>query len=322
MRRAGIALVLCAVALGCGGAVRAQGFPSKPVRIVVPFAPGGSPDVLARTVAQKTSENLAQQVIVENRAGATGIIGIEAVINAPPDGYTLLMIDSSAYAINPLVNRNVRYEVFRDLAPLTLAATSPIFLVVNSGLKVASVKEFLALARAKPGLPFGSSGNGTNHHLALELLKSLAGVDLVHVPYKGASLTVPAVVAGDVAAAFAGLNASLPHAKAGKLKMLAVATAQRSALAPDIPTLAEAGVPGFDISITLGFFAPSKTPGDVIDRLNAEFVKALKADDVRKRLLALGVEAVGSTPGEYAEVMRNEIRQYAKLVKAAGVRVD
>ena len=319
-----IIVTLGAAALLFGQAAWGQGpqFPAKPIRVVVPYPPGGSPDVLARTVAQKLAENIGQQVIVDNRPGAGGIVAADAVINAPPDGYTLLIADSSVTSIAPNLKRDSSFQPLKNLMPVTLAATSPIYLIVNSALNVSSVKDLIALAKAKPGLPYGSSGNGTGHHLAMELLKSLAGIEMTHVPYKGAAQTVPAVVSGDVAAAFAGLNLAAPQAKAGRVKILAVATGRRSALTPDLPTIAEAGVPGFDISITLGFFAPLNTPRDIIEKLNAELVKAVKSPDVQQRLVGLGVEGVGAGPEQYAEVLRQETQQYEKLVKATGARVD
>jgi len=313
----GVLALLC-----CLGA-QAQPFPSKPIRVLVTVPGGGSPDVLARTVAQKMAENLGQQVIVDNRPGAAGIVAATAVINAPPDGYTLMMADTALYAVLPHLSRNLSFDPLRDLAPVALVATSPIFLVVNPELNVNNVKEFVALAKAKPGLAYASGGNGSAHHLAMEMLKLLAGLQLTHVPYKGAAQAVPAVMAGDVAASFAGLNLAQAQARAGKVKMIGIATGSRSALAPEVPTIAEAGVPGFGMTISLGYLAPSKTPREVILKLNAELSKAANAPEVQQRLFTLGVEASPPTsPEHYAETMRSENQQYGKLVKASGARAD
>ena len=303
--------------------VRAQSFPNKPIRVLITIPPGGSPDVLARTVAQKLAENLGQQVVVDNRPGAGGMVAANAVINAVPDGYTLIMADTALYAVLPHMSSNSAFDPLRDLSAVALVATSPIFLVISPSLNVNNVKDFVALAKAKPGMPYASAGNGTAHHLAMELLKSLAGVELSHVPYKGAAQAVPAVIAGDVTAAFAGLNLAQAQAKAGKVKILGIATAQRSALAPDIPSIAEAGVPGFNMSISLGYLAPGKTPRAVVLKLNAELMKAVNAPDVQQRLFALGVEASApSSPEHFAETMRTESQHYGKLVRASGVRAD
>ncbi|MFM9883273.1 MAG: Bug family tripartite tricarboxylate transporter substrate binding protein, partial [Burkholderiales bacterium] len=253
----------------------AQTFPTKPIRIVVPYAPGGSPDTLGRTLAQATADALGQQIVVENRPGGGGAIAAEAVMRAAPDGYTLLIADSSVYAVNPSLNPKLTYEMLRDFAPVTLAVSSPMFLAVNASLGVEDVKAFVSLAQAKPGMAFGSSGNGTVHHLGLELMKANAKIDLTHVPYKGAGQSVPAVVAGDVGGIFAAINTLLPHAKSGRIRVLAIAAAERSQLMPHIPTLAEAGVPGCDMFISIGVFAPARTPRDIVEKLSIEFNKSL-----------------------------------------------
>jgi tripartite-type tricarboxylate transporter receptor subunit TctC len=244
------------------------------------------------------------------------------VSGSPADGYTLLIADSSVYSITPNLNKKANFEPLKVLAPISLAATSPIYMVANADLKVSSIKELLAHARQNPGMPYGSSGNGTAHHLSMEMFKTLGGVEMMHIPYKGASQTVPALLAGDVGVAFTGLNVASAHAKAGKLKILAIATGQRSSLTPDVPTIAESGVPGFDVSITLGVFAPVGTPRPIIDRINAEVGKALKSPDVQQRLHTLGVEGVGSTPEHFTDVIRKELVSYQKLVKDTGAQLD
>jgi tripartite-type tricarboxylate transporter receptor subunit TctC len=302
------------------GAAFAQA-PKAPIRIVVPYAAGGLPDVVARTVGQKLSENVGQPVVIENRAGAGGVLASETVIRAQPDGTTLLVADSAIYSINPVISRKLPFDTLKDLAPITLAVDAPIFLAVNSGLAVNNVRELIALAKSKPGLSYGSSGPGTGHHLAMELIRVLAGLDLTHVPYKGAGQSVPAAVAGDVAMVFAGLNSVLPHAKSGRLRIVGVAAGKRTALYPEAPSLAET-LPGYDINITIGFLAPARTPREVVSALSAEFNRAIASAEVKQRLASLGVDAVGTTPEGFAEAIRAELNQYGELVKRASFRID
>ena len=317
-----MAFGLAATAVLGHGPAWPQAFPNKPIRIVVPYPAGGAPDALARTVALQVAESIGQQLVVENRPGAGGAIAAEYVMRAPPDGYTILLADSSVYSINPNLSSTLSYQPLRDFAPLTMAATSPIFLVASNALNVNSVKELIAAAKAKPGLPYASSGNGTAHHLAMELFKTMAGIDLVHVPYKGSTQTMPAVVAGDVATAFGGSTTALPLAKAGKLKLLAVASGKRSAFAPEVPTVAEAGLPGFEIDITLGFLLPFKTPRDIVNKLNSEFVKAIKTPGTQEKMMTAGLEPFGTSSEQFTEMIRSENIVYARLVKATGAKVD
>ncbi len=317
--RIGIAAL---VALGVYSAAIGQAFPAKPIRIVVPYAPGGSPDTLGRTLAQASADALGQQIVVDNRPGAGGAIAAETVMRAAPDGYTLLIADSSVYAVNPNLNPKLAYEMLRDFAPVTLAVSSPMFLAVNASLGVEDVKSFVSLAQAKPGIAFGSSGNGTVHHLGLELLKANAKIDLTHVPYKGAGQSVPAVVAGDVGGIFAAINTLLPHAKSGRIRVLAIAAAERSQLMPQIPTMAEAGVPGCDLFISIGVFAPARTPREIIDRLSIEFNKSLALPEVRQRLFNAGIDPIGSTPEQYADAIRTEITQYGSMVRSVAAKMN
>jgi tripartite-type tricarboxylate transporter receptor subunit TctC len=289
------------------------------LRIVVGYTPGGSPDVLARLLAQKMSESLGYQVIVENRPGAGGMVGAGYVKNSTPDGSTLFLADSSMYAVNPNLLENLSMNPLKDFVPVALAATSPIFLTTNHP-QVNNLKDFIALAKAKPGLPYGSGGNGTTNQLAMELLKSLAKIDLLHIPYKGAAQVAPAVIAGDVVAGFGGMAVTFPLAKAGKLKILGVTTAKRTALAPDVPTIAEAGVPGFQMSISLGFLAPPKTPPEVVQKLNAAIVKATHDPGTVEKLFGLGVEAASSSPKEFGSLIDKEIQEYSKLVTLSGLK--
>jgi tripartite-type tricarboxylate transporter receptor subunit TctC len=317
-----ILMTVSVMASFCHQATYAETFPSKTIRLIVPYQPGGSPDILARTLGQKMSESIGQPVIVENRPGGGGLVASNIVTNSAPDGYTLLVADSSVYSITPSLYRKVNFDPLKVLLPISLAATSPVYLAVNPELKVSNVKELIALAKQKPGLPYGSSGNGSAHHLSMELFKSLSRIDLTHIPYKGASQTAPALVSNEVSLAFIGLNVATPYAKAGKLKVLAIATGQRSSLSPEIPTMAESGVPDFNISITLGVLAPAGTPQSIVKTLNAEVNKAARAPDVQQRLQALGVEGVGSTPEEFTETIRKELASYKKLVISTGAQID
>jgi tripartite-type tricarboxylate transporter receptor subunit TctC len=302
------------------GAALAQ-TPKAPIRIVVPYAAGGLPDVVARTVGAKLSENIGQAVVAENRAGAGGVLASETVIRAQPDGTTLLVADSSIYSINPVISRKLPYDTLKELAPITLAVDAPIFLAVNASLPAQNVQELIALAKAKPGMSYGSSGPGTGHHLAMELIRVLAGLELTHVPYKGAGQSVPAVVAGDVAMVFAGLNSVLPHAKSGRLRILAVAIGRRSELYPEAPSVAET-IPGYEVNITIGFLAPARTPREIVKALSAEFNRAIASPDVKQRLNSLGVDPVGTTPEKFSEAIRAELTQYGELVKRASFRID
>lgn len=321
MRKLKVVLgVLAALWLCIGIGIPAQAQPSgNLLRLVVGYTPGGSPDVLARILAQRMSENLGYQVIVENRPGAGGMVGAEYVKNSNPDGSTLFLGDSSMYAISPNLLDNLSLNPLKDFIPVGLAATSPIFLTTNHP-QVNTLKDFIALAKAKPGLPYGSGGNGTTNQLAMEMLKSMAGIDLLHIPYKGASQLAPAVVAGDVVAGFGGMAVTFPLAKAGRLKILGVTTGKRTALAPEVPTIAEAGVPGYQMSISLGFLAPPKTPPEIIRKLNAAIVKAIQAPGTAEKLFALGVETVSSSPKEFGDLIEKEIQEYGKLVRLSGLR--
>ena len=302
------------------GAALAQ-TPKAPIRIVVPYAAGGLPDVVARTVGARLSENIGQPVVAENRAGAGGVLASETVIRAQPDGTTLLVADSSIYSINPVISRKLPFDTLKELAPITLAVDAPIFLAVNASVPAQNVQELIALAKAKPGMSYGSSGPGTGHHLAMELIRVLAGLELTHVPYKGAGQSVPAAVAGDVAMVFAGLNSLLPHAKSGRLRILAVAIGKRSELYPEAPSIAET-IPGYEVNITIGFLAPARTPREIVNALSAQFNRAIASPDVKQRLNSLGVAPVGTTPERFAEAIRAELGQYGELVKRANFRVD
>jgi len=301
----------------------AQPFPARPAKLVVPFPPGGPLDVVGRGIAQKLSETWSQGVVVENKPGAGGNIGADFVAKATPDGYTVVMGALSTHAVNPNLYAQMPYDAKKDFAPITLVAITPNVLVVNPALPVHSVKELIAYAKAHPGkLSFGSGSTGSAGHLAGELLKVDAGLDMVHIPYKGAAPATQALLAGDTQLMFDNLANAMVQVKAGKLRALAVTTSQRSKLAPDLPTMAEAGVPGFDISTWFGLMAPAGTPPEVIARWNADVTRILNTPEMRERLIAQGAEAAPDTPAEFTRFIADELARYARIVKASGAKVD
>lgn len=318
-----IARGLSVALLACCAPLAAQEYPSKPVRLVVPFAPGGGTDIVGRLIAQRLTESLGQTVVVDNRAGAGGVIGAELVAKAPADGYTLLMGTPGPLTINPNLMKSLPYQTLRDFTPISLATLSPFILVVHPALPARTVKELVALAKARPGaLNYGSAGNGSVGHLAGEQLAALAGLKMVHVPYKGSSLAVTDLLAGQLQLMMENLPTVLPHIKAGKLRALGVGTKQRSALVPDYPPLAEAGVPGYEASTAFGVLGPARLPPAVLSRLNRDIVRVLQGPDVREKLSAQGVEAVGSTPEQYAAHLRDELERYGRIVQGAGIRTE
>jgi tripartite-type tricarboxylate transporter receptor subunit TctC len=317
----GTLVALLAVVAAPGAA--AQAYPARPVKLVVPFPPGGPLDATGRLVAQKLTEAWGQPVVVENKPGAGGNIGADLVAKSAPDGYTILLGALSTHAVNPTLYPNMPYDAVRDFAPITLLATTPNVLVVNPSLPVNSVKELVAYAKANPGkLAFGSGSNGSAGHLAGELFKVETGTDIIHVPYKGAAPAMQALLAGDVQFMFDNLASATPQVKAGKLKALAVTTARRSPLAPELPTMAEAGLPGFDITTWYGLMAPAGTPSAIVAKWNAEVTKILNSPDVKERLAAQGAEAAPTTPDQFAAFIKAEIPKYARIVKASGAKVD
>jgi len=302
---------------------QAQTYPSKAVRIVVPYPPGGSTDILARALAAKLTDAWHQSVVVENKPGASGMIGAELVARSPGDGYTLMMASPAEIAVNHHVYAKVNYNPEKDFAPITLVATMPHVIVANPQVPVASIKELVALAKAKPGtLSFVSPGTGSTQHLTGELFNSMAGIDIVHVPYKGAGQSIPDVISGQVPLGVFGLLTILPHAKAGRMRVLAVTTLKRSRSAPDYPTLAESGFPGFDTALWFGLLAPGSAPKELVARINADSVRAIKSPDMLERIDSQGGEAVGNTPEEFAAFIAAESAKYARIAKQAKVRVD
>jgi tripartite-type tricarboxylate transporter receptor subunit TctC len=298
-------------------------YPNRPVKLVVPFPPGGPLDIIGRAIAQKASEDWGQSVVVDNRPGAGGNIGADIVAKSAPDGYTIVMGALSTHAVNPSLYGKMPYDAIKDFAPISLVAITPNVLVVNASLPVNSAKEFIAYAKANSGkLAFGSGSNGSAGHLAGELFKVDTGTDIVHVPYKGGAPATQALLAGDTQFMFDNLANAMPQVKAGKLKALAVTTAERSKLAPELPTMAEAGLPGFDISTWFGLLAPAGTPKDVIAKWNAEVTKILNSPDMRDRLTAQGATPAPTTPEQFAAFIQSEIPKYARIVKVSGAKVD
>jgi len=316
-----IGIFACALSLSATQC-DAQGFPSRSIRFVVPYGAGGSPDVIARVIGQKLGENIGQQVVVDNRPGAGGIIAAEIAAKAPADGYTLLIADTGHVAINPSLYPKLPYNPLRDFAPVTLAVSTPLFMAANAGLPIESVRQLIDYAKAHPGLPYGSSGNGSSHHLGMALFTSLTGVSMTHIPYKGVAQSVPALIAGDVAVVIAALPSLGPHVKTGKVRLIAVGTAKRTPIMQEVPTVAESGVPGFEIDADIGFLAPAGTPREIVEKLSVEISRVLGIPEITQRFAALGIEAMGTTPEQYTEAIRAKIQKYSKLVKDTGARVD
>ena len=310
------ALLMSAVALP-------QTYPEKPVRVIVPFPAGGAADIVARQVAQGLATNVGGQFLVDNRAGAGGAIGAELVARAQPDGYVLLFASSSAISIGPHIGAKSPYDALRDFTPIVLIAFAPNVLVVHPSLPAKSVKDLIAVAKARPGeLNFASNGSGTLSHLTGELFMQRAGIKMVHVPYKGAAPAVVDTMAGNVTVLFAAYPSVAAQARAGRLRALAVTSAKRAEIAPELPTVAEAALPGFESSQWWGLYAPAGLSGSIVGRLNAETNKVLKTEDVRKRLAADGAEAAGGTPAQLAAFHKADFEKWAKVVKAAGVKPD
>jgi len=301
-------------------AAQAQSWPNRPIHFIVPFPAGGSTDIAARVVGEYLSRVFGQQVVVENKSGANGNIGMEMVAKSAPDGYTLMVI-SPEFTINPSLQANVPYDAIKDFAPIVRIVYGQYFLAARSTLAASTVKELIALARAAPGeVRYASSGNGSANHLAGELFKMMAGVDMVHVPYKGSGPAVTALLSGEVQVEFGSTTAILPHIKSGRAKALAVTALKRSPIAPQVPTVAESGLPGFEVTGWYGFLAPARTPVAIINRLNNEVNRVLP--DLRDRYAELGTELAGGSSREFAAFIKSEIDKWAKVVKASGAKPD
>jgi tripartite-type tricarboxylate transporter receptor subunit TctC len=314
---ASIALALCA-----SGLVHAQGYPAKPVRVVVPFPPGGGTDIVTRMVMQKLSERLGANFLIENRSGAGGAIGTEIVSKAAADGYTLAMV-SGSHAINPGLYKKMAYDAVYDFSPITLLVSGPALLVVHPSVPAKNVRELVALAKARPGkLHYASAGNGTPPHLAAELFKSMAGVDMVHVPYKGNAMAFTDLISGQVSLSFPTIPSALPQVKSERLRALAVTGARRSGVLPELPTIAESGVRGYEASSWYGLLAPAGTPAAITGKLNQEVVQIVYLPEMKERFLEQGLEPVGNTPAEFTKLLHAEIAKWRKVIAAAGAKID
>ncbi len=300
----------------------AQNFPVKSIRFIVPLAAGGPGDVLARAIGQKLSESVGQPVVIDNRPGANTNVGSEFVAKAPPDGYTLLAT-ASTLTINPSLYATLAYDPLRDFAPITLIASTPLILVVHPSLPVKSVKELIALARSKPGqLNYGSAGNGSALHLAGEMFNSLARVKLVHVPYKGVTNAFSDLLGGQISIMFPGAPIALPQVKAGKLRALGTTGARRTAAAPELPPISEAGLPGYEVSVWYGILAPAGTPTPVINRLHSELSKIVQLAEIKERWAVLGAEPLHNTPEQFAAFLKTDVGKWAKVVRDSGAKID
>lgn len=298
-----------------------QGWPNRPIRYIVPYPPGAFNDSLARIMSAELPKYLGQPVIVENKPGGNTLIGTEAAVKSAPDGYTLFGAALPFSVIQSLYK--LSFDVTRDFAPITLAGTTPNLLVANTNVPVNSVKELIAAAKAKPGgLNYASTGNGSSNHLSFELFKSMTGTQVTHVPYKGSAPAVTDLIAGQVQLMFDNTPNVLPHVKAGKIKALAISSKKRSALAPDVPTVDEAGVPGYDVTVWFGILAPAGTPKEIVQRLNAEMVKVMRTPEVMDRFQKAGVDTVASSPEEFGAFLKGEVARWAKVVQDAGIKAD
>lgn len=311
--------VATTLALGAPAYAAEIGYPTKPVRVLVGFSPGGGTDVAVRIIGKKLSEIWNQQVVVDNRPGAGGLIAFDIVAKANPDGYTLLAT-SPSFAIQPGLAAKLPYDPIRDFAPITMASAAPYLLVVYPGLEAKSVKDLVGLAKASPGkLNYASGGIGSAQHLVTELFRMTADIDIVHVPYKGA-VSVPDVIAGRMQMLFSGVPQALAHVKAGRLRALGVTTPKRTPVLPDIPTIGEAGVPGYQVTVWYGILATGRTPQPILEKLNAGFVQAIQAPEVRQQLSAMGLEPVGNPAAEFTSTVHSEIKQWGEVIRRAGIK--
>jgi len=312
---AALFLCMCTVSI-------AQEYPTKAIRLIAPFAPGGPTDLFARLMGGKLGERLGQPVVVENRPGAGGSVGAEVAAKAAPDGYTIVLV-SSSFAVNATLYPKLPYDTLKDFAPVTLLAQAPFLLAVHTGVSASSVRELIALTQANPGkLNYGSGGSGSGPHIVAELFKSAAGLDIVHIPYKGTGPLTTALVAGDVQLAFGNIFALVPQVKSGRLRAVAVTGAERSSALPDVPTVSESGLPGFEAVGVHGLLAPAATPRRIIEKLNGECVAILRSPEVRAQLASEGAEAIGNTPEQYAAHLANDVQKWGKLIRERGIRAD
>ena len=315
--------VLSLCVTGAGAALAADNYPVKPIRIVVAYTPAGATDILARVVGQKFTEAWGQPVIIDNRPGANGNIGTEYAAKATADGYTLLMVTAGTHGINPSLYRKIGFDAVKDFAPVSLVAMVPNIFVVNNAVPAKDLKEFMAYAKANPGkLNYGSPGNGSTAHLSMELFKSMTGISMTHIPYKGSAGVLADLIGGQIAATMDNMPPYVPQVKAGKIRALAVSPTRRSPALPEVQTVAEAGVPGYDSGAWFGLVAPANTPKDIVNKLSRETARALKLADVSARLSDLGAEPVGGTPEQFAAHIKAEIAKWAKVIKDANVELQ
>ncbi len=323
MKRLIATLALACAALAAMPAAFAQGYPAKPIRLICPFPPGGAVDIASRAIADALTKVTGQSVVVENKPGAGGNLGGEQAAKSPPDGYTVFMTTSGIQAINPFLYQRMPFDPNKDFAPVIALVSLSNVLVAHPSVKPATVKEFIAAAKAEPGRITGaSSGSGTSIHMSLEMFKHLTGTDILHVPYKGSAPAVADLIGGQVQIMFDNIPSALPHIKSGKLKAMATTGAKRAAALPELPTIAEAGVPGYESGVWFGLVVPAGTPKDVIDKLNADARKAMALPDFQKRMTDLGYELVGSTPAEMGQMIEAELKRWGPVVKASGAKAE
>lgn len=315
--------VIAAVVLAAPLCAVAQSYPAKPVRVIIPWAPGGSTDAIGRILSPKLAEATGQQWVIDNRAGATGTIGHALASKTAPDGYTLLLATNSTFAIAPHLYKNLPYDNVKAFTPISLLAISPQILSVHPSLPVTNVKQLIALAKAKPSsIPFSTAGVGATSHMATELLMNMGGIRLNHVPYKGGGPSAQALISGETALSFVDVITALPQAQAGRLRPIATSTAKRTSLMPELPTIAESGLPGFESVTSFAMFAPTGTSKEVVSRVHSELVKALGAADVRDKLRAQGIDPVGSNPGELVAHQKQEIAKWGKVIREQGIKFE
>ena len=318
-----IAVAAASTAASAQGAPPAANYPTKPIRLVVTYPPGGNTDLVGRAVAQKLGEAWGQQVVVDNRGGAGGVLGTVIAKQAAADGYTILLGTSAGMVLNPLLMNKLPYDPHRDFAPVSLVIVNPQLLVVHPGLPARNIREFIALAKAKPGqLNFGSSGVGTPNHLGGEMLKAMAGISIVHVPYKGGAASITDLIAGQVQLVISSAPSVVPHVRSGRLRALAIGSAKRTPALPDVPTVAESGVPGYEYTTWYGIFAPARTPAPIVARLNAEFVRMLADPQMTQRFQSQGGDPASSTPAQLTAYMREEMARWTRVIKTAGIKIE
>ena len=317
-------LIACAALLVPPGLhAQAPAFPTKPVKLIVPNPPGGLPDTVARTIGQKLTEKWGQQVVVENKPGANGVVAAQAITSAPPDGYTLLVTDNTMFTANPYLYKSLPYDAKKDFTPVSATARAPLFLALHPSVPANTFTEFVALVKSKPGqLSYGSSGIGSQHHLTMEAMKAALGLDIVHVPYKGTGQSVPALLGNQVAAVFSAYPSLAGAAKENRVRFVAVNSSQRSALAPDVPTIAESGIAGFDFAPTIGFSGPANMPAALAAKIAADIAEVVRSPAMADALRTLGIEAIGGSPQDYAALLDKDRERIAQAIRAAGMKPE